>query len=81
MEEQNLRAVAGYFAHIIVVLNTCVIDAGRINTIPGGSAMILMGQAGLESGHALVDILTGKVNPSGKLTNTWAKRYEDYPAC
>lgn len=80
IEEQNLRAVAGRFAHTIVVLNTCVIDAVKINSIPGVSAMILMGQAGLESGHALADILTGKVNPSGKLTDTWAKRYEDYPA-
>ena len=80
IEEQNLRAVAGHFAHTIVVLNTCVIDAVKINEIPGVSALILMGQAGMESGHALADIITGKVNPSGKLTDTWAKRYEDYPA-
>ena len=80
IEKKNLLAVAGHFAHTIVVLNTCVIDAVEINRIPGVSAMILMGQAGLESGHALADILTGKVNPSGKLTDTWAKRYEDYPA-
>ena len=80
IEEQNLRIVAGHFDHTIVVLNTCVIDAVEINKISGVSAVILMGQAGLESGHALADILTGKVNPSGKLTDTWAKRYEDYPA-
>lgn len=80
IEEQNLRAVAGHFAHTIVVLNTCVIDAVKLGSIPGVSALILMGQAGMESGHALADILTGKVNPSGKLTDTWAKRYEDYPA-
>lgn len=79
-EKANLRAVAAYFAHTIVELNTCVIDAVKINSIPGVSAMILMGQAGMESGHALADVLTGKVNPSGKLTDTWAKRYEDYPA-
>lgn len=80
MEVQNLRAVAGYFAHTIVVLNTCVIDAAEINSISGVSALILMGQAGMESGNALADIIKGKVNPSGKLTDTWAKRYEDYPA-
>lgn len=80
IEEQNLRTVAGHFAHTIVVLNTCVMDTVGLNSIPGVSALILMGQAGLESGHALADILTGKVNPSGKLTDTWAKRYEDYPA-
>lgn len=80
MEEQNLRAVAANFAHTIVVLNTCVIDAALIDSIPGISALVLMGQAGMEAGHALADVLTGKVNPSGRLTDTWAKRYEDYPA-
>ena len=80
MEEKNLRAVAAHFAHTVVVLNTCIIDAVGINEIPGVSAVLLMGQAGLESGNALADILTGKVNPCGKLTGTWAKKYEDYPA-
>ena len=79
-EEENLCAVAAHFAHTIVVLNTCVIDAVKINEIPGVSALLLMGQAGMESGNALADILTGKVNPSGRLTDTWAKRYEEYPA-
>lgn len=80
IEEKNLRTVAGHFKHTIVVLNTCVIDAALINSIPGVSALLLMGQAGMEAGHALADVLTGRVNPSGKLTDTWAKRYDDYPA-
>ena len=34
---------------------------------------------GSEAGTALVNVLTGKTNPSGKLPVTFAKVYEDYP--
>ena len=37
----------------------------------------LGGQAGA---GAMVDVLTGKVNPSGKLAETWANAYEQTPA-
>ncbi len=80
IEEANLRLVAERFHHTVVILNTCVIDAAVLENIPGISAIVLMGQAGMEAGNALADILTGKVTPSGKLTDTWAKRYDDYPA-
>ena len=41
---------------------------------------ILMGfYAGLEGGNALADILSGRVNPGGRLPFTIAKREEDYP--
>ena len=79
-ERENLTLLGKHFAHTIVVLNTCVMDVSFIHEIPGLDALVLMGLGGGETGNALADVLTGKVCPSGRLTDTWAKRYADHPA-
>lgn len=80
MERNNITKVAQTFSNTIIVFNSCVMDASFINEIDGISGAILLGQAGLEAGNALADIITGKVSPSGHLTDTWAVKYEDNPA-
>ena len=42
--------------------------------------LIYLGLAGMLAGPALMDILSGDVNPSGKLPDTWAQDYFDIPA-
>ncbi len=79
-ERENLTIFGKRFAHTVVVLNSCVIDASFIDEIPGLNALVLMGYGGGEGGNALADVLTGKVCPSGRLPDTWARRYEDNPA-
>ncbi len=80
VEEANLRKVAAAFSKTVVILNTTVIDANFLYEIPGIDAAVLMGLAGMEGGSALADVLTGKKNPAGHLTDTWARAYSDNPA-
>ena len=42
-------------------------------------AVVQISQPGQQGGDAVADILLGKVTPEGKLTSTWARRYQDYP--
>jgi Glycosyl hydrolase family 3 C-terminal domain len=44
------------------------------------TAVVWAGLGGTETGNALVDVIYGAVNPSGRLPYTIAKSPSDYPA-
>ena len=56
-----------------------VTDLSFADEFPQVRGLLFVGQPGQEGGHAVADIISGVAVPSGKLTDTWALRYEDYP--
>ena len=78
IEEKMINTVCRYFNSVILVLNiACGIDLGFLDTnrIDG---IIYLNHVGVWGTDALCNIITGRVNPSGKLTFSLAKHYEDY---
>ena len=81
-EKAMLDLVTTCFGRVCVVMDCGnVIDMGWTRDYGDRiSAIVYAWQGGMESGTALADVLTGAVNPSGKLTDTIAACYEDYPS-
>ena len=78
-EAECLRFLSGHYSKTILVINSgSSMDMTPLDDIRL-SAIIYFCQQGEEGGNALADILSGKVNPSGKLTDTWARSYADIP--
>ena len=80
IERENLRIVSEAYKNTILVINVGGhIDLSFLDEIKGINAVVLFVQGGEEGGNALSDVLSGKVNFSGKLSDTIPLRYEDIP--
>ena len=79
-EYQILADICAYYKNVIVLINAgAQVDLSFMDEFENIKALLVIVQLGMEGGNAVADILSGKVNPSGKLADTWAYEYEDYP--
>ena len=79
-EYEMLANICAYYRNVIVVINAgAQVDLSFMDEFENIKALLLIVQPGMEGGNAFADVVSGKVTPSGKLTDTWAYEYEDYP--
>lgn len=80
IERENLKTVAAAYVHTVLIVNVGgFIDMAFLDEISGIDAVVLFVQGGEEGGNALADVLSGRVDFSGKLADTIPLRYEDIP--
>ena len=81
-EEQNMvDTVTANFEKVVVVLNVGgMVDTSWFCDSEKIQGVLLAWQGGMEGGLAAADLLCGDVNPSGKLTDTFARTFDDYPS-
>lgn len=82
-DEENaiLTGICSLYRHVILIVNTGgIVDLAFLDTLRNIDAVLYISQPGMEGGNAVADVLSGHICPSGKLTDSWAFFYEDYPS-
>lgn len=79
-EKDMLAKVRRHFPKMIVLLNVGnIIDMNELLSFDPDSVLYVW-QGGMTGGTGTADVLTGKISPCGKLTDTIAANVNDYPS-
>lgn len=81
-EKSLLDKVTSAFDKVAVLINSGnIIDMSWLENYGDKiGAVLYVWQGGMESGNAIGDVLSGKISPSGKLSDTVARAHKFYPA-
>jgi len=76
-----MEKVCGAFEHVTVIINSGnVMELGILDEFGSIDSVLWVGMPGPYGCLSLGDVLTGKINPSGRLTDTWAYDISGSPA-
>lgn len=80
-ERAMIDIVKAAFDRVVVVMNVGgMVDTDWFARDHRIQSVLMAWQGGMEGGLAAAELLTGRGNPSGKLSDTFARRLEDYPS-
>lgn len=80
-EKAMVDAVKNSFPKVVVVMNVGgMVDTDWFAEEEKIQSVLMAWQGGIEGGLAAAELLIGEGNPSGKLSDTFAKKLEDYPS-
>jgi beta-glucosidase len=80
-EAAMVETVKKNFSKVVVVMNVGgMVDTSWFVREDAIGAVLMAWQGGMEGGLAAAELLVGKGNPSGKLSDTFAQTLEDYPS-
>lgn len=75
-EIRDIHRICSSYASFLLVLNTAeMVDISPVMDVPN---ILLLSWPGAAAGDAFADVLLGRAEPSGRLTDTWI-RHEDFP--